>query len=128
MEIFLFVAEPALRRRLVDRLRDAECRIVTPDDFSEAAEAIVLRRFDLILCDYWAQEIDGVAFFHLIKEHQPRALKVLMAGYPIRATWSDLRWAGIDQVVRRSDVVDRMDRLKSRLLADADGTGCTTTH
>ncbi|MEW6721102.1 MAG: response regulator [Thermodesulfobacteriota bacterium] len=99
--IFVWEEEPVLRDKLVDSLRNEECRVVSPTDFSEATEAVTQEIFDLILCDYWMRKTDGVAFFNLIRDLQKTAVKVLMAGYPTGLTKSDLRRAGIDHLIKK---------------------------
>lgn len=37
--------------------------------------------FDVIICDYWLSGMNGIAFFHLIKELQPDSRKILIASY-----------------------------------------------
>jgi DNA-binding response OmpR family regulator len=70
LNVFVFEEEPALRDTLAAFLTDEECRVVTPADISEAADAVVLERFDLMLCDYWMGETDGLSFFHVIRDRQ----------------------------------------------------------
>jgi DNA-binding NarL/FixJ family response regulator len=115
LNILIFDEDPLLRRRLAELLRDPECRVVAPADLDEAARAVLSEPFDVILCDYWVRNADGLVFFHLIKGQQPDAVKVLMAGYPIPATPDDIDWAGIDHVIPRSSAFKCLDLLKREL-------------
>ena len=117
LNIFVFEGEAALRDSLAAFLKDDRCRIITPADFSEAIEAVMLVTFDLILCDYWIGEMDGLEFFHVIRDRQKTAIKVLVTGYPTHATPSDIRWAGIDYVIHKADMFKTMDTLKNSITA-----------
>ena len=128
MTILVYEEDRRFRDRLVELLHDGACTVVTPESFAEAADVALRQPFDVILCDYWMEEIDGLAFFQILKQQQPKAVKVLVAGYPIRATPSDIQGAGIHYVIPRPAVFKFLDMLKHTLAESPARPGQSAVH
>ncbi len=113
LNIFLFDPDPMLREA-IGRIFEGKwfegerCRVVAAGDFLEAVDAVTSETFDLIVCDDWVEEMDGLSFFRIIRDRQRKAVKVLMTGSPIRATSAEFRMAGVDYVMHKSPVPEFM--------------------
>ncbi len=128
LNILVFKADCNLRDSLATFLQDEDCRITTSAGFPEAVGAVMRETFDLILCDFWTGEADALSFFHTIRDRQPMAVKVLMAGYPTPAMPSDLRKAGVDYVIHKSEVFNCMNTLKNSLAFALQRRSAKTAH
>ena len=128
LNILVFEADRDLRISLATFLQDEDCRVTTSAGFLEAVGAVMRETFDLILCDFWIGETDALSFFHTIRDRQPRAVKVLMAGYPTPAMPSDLRRAGVDYVIHKSGVLQCMNMLKDSLAPALRHRSAKTAH
>jgi len=107
LNIFLFDQDPVLReaigRTFEGKWFEGErCRVVSAGDFLEAVDAVTSETFDLIVCDDWVEEIDGLSFFRIIRDRQRKAVKVLMTESPNRTTSTEIRMAGVDYVMHKS--------------------------
>jgi DNA-binding NtrC family response regulator len=99
---------------------------------TEATEALSADGFDLILCDYWLPDMDGLSFLKLIGDGQPAIVKILTSSYLPAHVMDEMKWAGIHDVILRPFTMDMLESAVSRnrtsqaiqgvLVADRRGT------
>lgn len=58
------------------------CELVGFENAAPAIEYLSRERADIILCDYWLPDLDGLTLFQRVKAKQPEALWVLITAYP----------------------------------------------
>jgi DNA-binding NtrC family response regulator len=58
------------------------CNLNTFDNAEDAMEALSTEHFDIIICDYWLLEMDGITLLSLARETQPDAIRLLVTADP----------------------------------------------
>jgi DNA-binding NtrC family response regulator len=58
------------------------CSLKTFDNAAEAMAAFSTEHYDVIICDYWLPEMDGITLLSLSRETQPEAIRLLVTAYP----------------------------------------------
>lgn len=77
---------------------------------TEAMAALSADGFDLILCDYWLPDMDGLSFLKLIGDGQPAIVKILTSSYLPAHVMDEVKWAGIHDVILRPFTMDMLGR------------------
>ena len=99
---------------------------------TEAMVAFSADGFDLILCEYWLPDMDGLSFLKLIGDAHPGTVKILTSSYLSAHVMEEAKRAGIHAVIRQPFTMDMLGRTLSRnrtrhaiqgeFLADRRGT------
>ena len=88
-----------------------------PQVAASAAEAMAVLSadgFDLILCEYWLPDMDGLSFLKLIGDAQPGIVKILTSSYLPVHVMDAVKWAGIHDVILQPFDMDMLGRAVSR--------------
>jgi DNA-binding NtrC family response regulator len=81
---------------------------------TEAMAALSADGFDLILCEYWLPDMDGLSFLKLIGDGQPAVVKILTSSYLPAHVMDEVKWAGIHDVILQPFTMDMLGRAVSR--------------
>jgi len=73
--------EPWTRDFLSLFLRVEGCSPHVAASATEAIAALSAGRFDLIICEYWLADMDGLSFLKLFGDCHPGAVKILTSSY-----------------------------------------------
>ena len=99
------------------------CRLRSATNADEAISAILEDRFDLILCEYWLPDMDGLSVLKLYGDRQPEAVKVLISAYLTRQAVDEAIRCGIDDVIRKPFKVETLEKSLKRHFLERHGRG-----
>ena len=74
-------------------------------------ENMKTKRFDIIICEYWLPDLDGLSFLNIAGYVQSQAKKVLITAYPTQEMETDAAASGIHDFVEKPFVFDYMEKL-----------------
>ncbi len=77
------------------------CRLRSASNAEEAIAALSDDRYDLIICEYWLPDMDGLSVLKLYGNRQPGAVKLLITAYLTHQTVEEAGRAGIHEVIRK---------------------------
>ena len=97
------------------------CRLVSAAGAKEAAKLLSGDRFDLILCDQMLPNGDGLTFLILCGNHQPEAVRVLIASSPSRHVFEEAAKHGIHDVVPKPFSIEAMEKSLKQFHLNAQG-------
>jgi CheY-like chemotaxis protein len=112
--ILLVEGEPCTRDSLSLVLRVEGCSLHVAASAAEAMAALSAGRFDLIICEYWLPDMDGLSFLKLFGDCHPGTVKILTSSYMSDQAMGEAKWAGIHDVIRPPFTVGMLRRALSR--------------
>lgn len=90
------------------------CRLRSASTAEEAIEALLGDRFDLIICEYWLPDMDGLSMLKLYGNRQPGAVKVLISAYLTHPAVEEAMRSGIHEVIRKPFTVETLENSLKR--------------
>lgn len=112
--ILLVEGEPWTRDSLSFFLRIEGCSPHVAASATEAMAALSAGRFDLIVCEYWLPDMDGLSFLKLFGARHPETVKILTSSYMPDHAIGEAKCAGIHDVLRPPFTLDVVGRVLSR--------------
>lgn len=98
-------------RRLVEVLineRDGWRVVASARNGEEGVEQARAAQPDLVLLDISMPVMDGLEALPQVRDAAPKAIVVMLTGFPSRAALQSARDAGADGFLEKSDLVDRL--------------------
>ncbi len=77
------------------------CRLRCVSNAEEAIAALSESRFDLIICEYWLPDMDGLSLLKLYGSRQTGAVKLLISAYLTHQAAEEAIRSGIHDVIRK---------------------------
>ncbi len=97
------------------------CRLKSAANAEEAIAALMAEQYDLILCEYWLPDLDGLSLLKLYGTRHPGAIKFLITAYLSHEAAEEVVRAGIHDVIRKPFTVERLETSLQRHLRQAHG-------
>jgi CheY-like chemotaxis protein len=98
--VLLVEGEPWTRDSLSLFFRVEGCSAHVAATATEAMAALSSGGFDLIICEYWLPDMDGLSFLKICADGHPGAVKILTSAYLPAQAIEEAKWAGIHAVIR----------------------------
>jgi excisionase family DNA binding protein len=110
--------DPRVREALGDIITDQGHEVVAVATGEEAIQEFARQRFDLVFLDLILPGVTGLQVFETIRQHDSRALVVIITGYADYSVAEDAMALGplllIRKPFRASDIVHILDMVKSK--------------
>jgi two-component system response regulator HydG len=90
------------------------CRMHSAVNAKEAFTAMSQDRFDLILCEYQIQDMNGLALLKKLGDIHPGPVKFLFTSYPVEKLAGEAARSGIDEVIRKPFTMERLEESLKR--------------
>ncbi len=119
--ILLVEDDPWVRDSLALFFQVEGCRMKTAASAAEAAAMISSERFDMIICEYWLADVDGLSFLNQFGGNGHGPIKILVASYPTRPTSEEARRLGVHAVIGKPFTGEVLERSLRRLMPRAEG-------
>ena len=81
---------------------------------TEAMAALSAGCFDLIICEYWLPDMDGLSFLKLFGDCHPGTVKILTSSYMSDQAMGEAKRVGIHDMIRPPFSMDMLGRALSR--------------
>ncbi len=112
--ILLIEDDPWSRDSLTTFFQIVECRMESAGNAMEAIAAVSRNRFDLILCEYQLQGMNGLALLGMLGDSHPGAVKFLFTSYPVRKLVDEAARSGIHEVIRKPFTMESLEESLKR--------------
>ncbi len=99
------------------------CRLRAASNAEEAIAALSETRYDLIICEYWLPDMDGLSLLKLYGARQPGAVKLLISAYLTHSAVEEAVRCGIHDVIRKPFNVATLEESLRRHLPRTRGRG-----
>ncbi len=96
------------------------CRLQSASNAEEAIAALSDDRFDLIICEYWLPDMDGLSLLKLYGTRQTGAIKLLISAYLTHQATEEAIRSGIHDVIRKPFNAETLERSLKRHLPRPD--------
>jgi len=113
-KILLVENDPWTRESLSLFFQIQGCRLQSDANAQEAIGSLSEGQHDLILCEYWLPDMDGLTLLKLYGNRQPRAVKFLLAAYLTHEVAREVGRAGIHDVIRTPFTVETLEKSLQR--------------
>jgi len=90
------------------------CRMRSAVNAKEAIAAMAQDRFDLILCEYQIQDMNGLDLLKKLGDIHPETVKFLLTSYPVEKLAAEAARSGIDEVIRKPFTMERLEESLKR--------------
>ncbi len=90
------------------------CRLRSASNAADAIAALSESRFDLIICEYWLPDMDGLSVLKLYANRQAGAVKVLVSAYLTHQAVEEAVRSGIHEVIRKPFSVSTLEESLKR--------------
>jgi len=90
------------------------CRMHSAVNAKEAVAAVSRDRFDLILCEYQIQDMNGLSLLKMLGDIRPDAVKFLFTSYPVEKLAEEAARSGIEEVIRKPFTMERLEESLKR--------------
>jgi len=107
--ILLVEDDPWTRESLSLFFQIQGCHLHSAANAAEAIAALSDDRYDLIVCEYWLPDMDGLSLLKLCGKRQPRVIRFLVAAYLTHQAAEEASRAGIHDVIRKPFTVERFE-------------------
>ena len=97
------------------------CRLQCASNAEEAIAALSEGRFDLILCEYWLPDMDGLSLLKLYGNRQTGAVKLLISAYLTHQAAEEAVRSGIHDVIRKPFNAETLENSLKRHLPRTHG-------
>lgn len=113
-KILLVEDDPWTRESLSLFFQIQGCRLRSAANAEEAIASLSDGQYDLILCEYWLPDMDGLSVLKLYGNRQPEAIKFLITAYLTHQAADEVARAGIHEVIRKPFTVERLEKSLQR--------------
>ncbi len=100
-KVLLVDGDELVRSAMFSFLEDKGCELTTCETAREGIEALNREDFDIILCDQFLPNADGIMFFNLMGCAHPACRRVLLTSPREAAYRPDVLKKGIDAVIEK---------------------------
>jgi len=108
-KILLVENDPWTRESLSLFFQIQGCRLQSAANAEEAIGSLSDDQYDLILCEYWLPDMDGLSLLKLYGNRQPRAIKFLLTAYLTHEVAEEVGRSGVHGVIRKPFTVERLE-------------------
>ena len=115
MNILLVSDDPWIRDSLSLFLQTTGTRFHLCKYAREGMETMNTKPFDMIICEYWLPDLDGLSFLNIAGYAQSQARRVLITGYPTQDVATEATASGTIDFVVKPFVFDYMEKLRLEL-------------
>lgn len=81
----------------------------------QGLNALKYQDFDVVVCDYFLPDMDGVHFLNQVKQQSAAVLRILMATLITDELLCDIKAAGIDRFIEKPLTVASLDTMINEL-------------
>lgn len=120
-KILLVENDPWTRESLSLYFQIQGCRLQSAANAEEAIGSLSDDQYDLILCEYWLPDMDGLSLLKLYGNRQPRAIKFLLTAYLTHEVAEEVGRLGVHDVIRKPFTVERLEKCLQRHLRQPRG-------
>ena len=114
-KVILIEDSPWVRDGLRVFFQHRDCALRVFRSPREAEEALSNERADLIICDYWLPEMDGLSVLSRMKTLQPDAFTILTASYLLPGTRAEAEGLGIHDLILKPITIPKLNRVLESL-------------
>ena len=111
MDVLIVDEDPWLRDALATFLGVEGVRCTSAGSIGEGTDAIRIRKFGVIFCNYWLEAMDGLAFLKSIRSSQPDAVRILVAHFVPGEAFEELKEERSIRLLRKPIHVETMERM-----------------
>lgn len=92
------------------------CRLHTVENATQALIAIKKELYDIIICEEFLPDMNGLVFFEILNKRQYEAIKILITSYGNSITFEDIRSKGIDYLLTKPISGEEIEATMIRLI------------
>lgn len=115
-KMLLIDGDEGVRKSLSLFFRARNYHLHTVENGTKALLAIKQSHYDIILCDEFLPDMNGLVFFEILNKRGCGAIKVLISLYGNNTTFHDIRGKGIDCLLPKPFSGDEVEKTLNGLV------------
>jgi DNA-binding NtrC family response regulator len=92
------------------------CELLGFENATLAKDMLRKERVDIILCDYWLPDMDGLTLLGQIRKQQPDAITILITAYPTADLRDRAVQMGFDDFIEKPLTVGKLEECLTALI------------
>lgn len=109
MKIVLVEDDPWIQNGLRMFFRYHECDLCGFESGALAMEALAKERVDVVICDYWLPDLDGLTILRGVRERQPDAICILITAYPSEGLREEAFQLGVHDFIPKPLTIQKLE-------------------
>ncbi|MCP3888919.1 MAG: response regulator [Desulfobulbaceae bacterium] len=115
-KMLLVDGDEGIRKSLSSFFGAGKCHFHTVENATKALIAIKKEPYDIILCEEFLPDMNGLTFFKIINSKCYKAIKILISLYGNNTTFEDIEEKGIDYLLTKPFSGDEVEATVVRLI------------
>lgn len=115
-KMLLIDGDEGIRKALSLFFDSRHYRLHTVENASQALLATKKELYDIIICEQWLPDMNGLNFFEILNKRQYEAIKILITLYGNNLSPEDIREKGIDYLLTKPFSGDEIEETIIRLI------------
>ena len=93
------------------------CRLMGFESALLAKDALRKEKVDIIICDYWLPDMDGLTLLAQVRKQQPNAIYILITAYGTEGLREEAVRLGIDDFIEKPLTIPKIEKSLEALIA-----------
>ncbi len=114
--MILVDGDEGIRKSLSLFFRARNCNLLTFENATQALKAMKMKHYDIILCDEFLPDMNGLHFFNIISDKYSEAIKILITLYGSDVSIENLKTQSVDYLLTKPFSGDEVEEELTKLL------------
>ena len=115
-KLLLVDEDEGVRKALSLFFESHHCHLSTFENATQALIALEKEPYDVIICEEFLADMDGMDFFDILSKRHSEVIKILITSYGKNTVCDDLHGKGVDYLLMKPISGEEMERTMVRLL------------
>ena len=116
MKVVLVEDDPWIQNGLKMFFRYHECSLSGFENGALALEALAKEDADIVICDYWLPDLDGLTILGKVRERQPKTICILITAYPSDAIRDEALRLGVHDFIPKPLTIQKLEASLGQLI------------
>lgn len=121
LKIALVEDDPWIQSGLETYFRYHDCDLLVFENGGLAIDALSKERVDIIICDYWLPDLDGLTLLRKVLERQPGLVCILVTAYPSDAIKEEAKKLGLHDFIPKPLTIQKLEASLAAVIEKVPG-------
>ncbi|MBI5577388.1 MAG: response regulator [Deltaproteobacteria bacterium] len=118
MKIVLIEDDPWIQNGLRMYFRYHGCVLESFENGAAAVDALTKDRADIIICDYWLPDLDGLTLLRKVRPYQQDTVTILITAYPSDGLREEAIRMGVRDFIPKPLTIQKLEASLEALIKD----------
>ena len=119
MRVVLIEDDPWIQNGLRMYFRYHGCVLDSFENGAAAVDALSKDQVDVIICDYWLPDLDGLTLLRKVRSFEPEAISILITAYPSDGLREEATRMGVRDFIPKPLTIQKLENSLETLIGKA---------